>query len=232
MGVGMSCAVLFDMDGVLVDSEPVHAAAVADTLAAVGLPPLAPGGYERVFLGRTDVAGFRDYLRELGRAERDLSELLEIKAAAFARRFPHEVRPLADGQATLRALAESGWRVAIISGARAAEIAMVVERFGLGRWVQATVSGDAVPEGKPNPAPYLLGAAHLGVAPADCVVVEDAPAGVQAAKRAGMRCLAVDRTGAAEQLRAAGADQVVREITPAAVTALAGCAGGRPRPSA
>jgi len=51
-------AILFDMDGVLIDSEPVHQAAVADALTAVGLPPLAPGDYERVFLGRTDWLGF------------------------------------------------------------------------------------------------------------------------------------------------------------------------------
>ena len=214
-------AILFDMDGVLIDSEPVHQAAVADALTAVGLPPLAPGDYERVFLGRTDWLGFRDYLQETGRADVDLVEVLEIKAAAFARRFPREVRPLTDGQATLRAMAEAGYRIAIVSGALASEIAMVVERFGLGRWVEATVSGDEVPEGKPNPAPYLLGAERLGVPPEACLVIEDAPPGVRAAKRAGMRCLAVDRTGDPEALYAAGADQVVTQLTPATVMTLA-----------
>jgi len=214
-------AILFDMDGILVDSEPVHEAAVADALAAVGLPPLAPGDYERVFLGRTDWLGFRDYLQETGREDIDLDEVLEIKAAAFARRFPHEVRPLADGQATLRAMAEAGYRIAIVSGALASEIAMVAERFALGHWVEATVSGDEVPEGKPNPAPYLLGAKRLRVAPEACLVIEDAPAGVRAAKRAGMRCLAVDRTGDPEALRSAGADQVVTQLTPATVMTLA-----------
>jgi len=147
--------------------------------------------------------------------------VLEIKAAAFARRFPREVRPLTDGQATLRAMAEAGYRIAIVSGALASEIAMVVERFGLGRWVEATVSGDEVPEGKPNPAPYLLGAERLGVPPEACLVIEDAPPGVRAAKRAGMRCLAVDRTGDPEALYAAGADQVVTQLTPATVMTLA-----------
>lgn len=215
-------AILFDMDGVLVDSEPAHAAATADALAAVGLPPLGPGDYERVFLGRTDWLGFTDYLSEVGRADLDLDEVLEIKAEAYARRFADEVRPLPDGQATLRALAEAGYRIAIVSGALASEIAMVVEQFALQPWVAATVSGDEVPEGKPSPAPYLLGAERLGVAPEECLVIEDAPVGVLSAKRAGMRCLAVDRTGDPEPLLAAGADRVVDEVSPAAVAALIG----------
>lgn len=99
---------------------------------------------------------------------------------------------------------------------------MVVARFDLGSLVQAVVSGDEVPEGKPNPAPYLLGAERLGLAPEQCLVIEDAPAGVLAAKRAGMRCIAVDRLGEAALLAEAGADQVVERLSMAVVTPFLG----------
>ena len=216
-------AVLFDMDGVLADSEPVHAAALDDVLLAHGLAAAIPEDYERFFLGKTDRAGLADYLRARVNRALDLEALLREKAAAFARRFPAEVRLFPDGVATLRVLAARGYRTAIASGGLTGEIAMVVDLAALGPYVAVRVSGDEVPDGKPNPAPYLLAAERLGVAPARCVVVEDAPAGVAAAKAAGMRCLAVDRTGRPERL--AAADRVVRRLTPEAVEAL----GDQPR---
>lgn len=220
-------AILFDMDGVLVDSEPVHARAADDALAAFGLAPVTPQDYDRYFLGQTDLTALRGYLSALGLADIPLDAVLRRKAAAFARRFADEVRPQPDGLETLRAAAACGWLVAIVSGGLASEIAMVVERFGLAPYLQAIVNGDEVPEGKPNPRPYLLGAERLGRAPERCLVIEDAPAGVAAARAAGMRCLAVDRLGRPETL--AQADRVVPELTMAAVEELA---GGAARPDA
>lgn len=211
-------AVLFDMDGVLADSEPVHAAALGDVLRAHGLDAVTDEDYERFFLGKTDRTGLGDYLRARVARAPDLEALLREKAAAFAHRFSREVRLFPDGVATLRALADRGYRIAIASGGLTAEIAMVVDLAALGPYVAVRVTGDEVPDGKPNPAPYLLAAERLGVTPDRCVVVEDAPAGVAAAKAAGMRCLAVDRTGQPEQL--AAADRVVEQLTPQAVEAL------------
>ena len=211
-------AVLFDMDGVLVDSEPVHAAALDDVLGLHGLSPCTLEDYEVFFLGKTDRTGLDAYLRARLAEPPDLEVLLAEKAAAFARRFAAEVRVFPDGVGTLRALAERGYRVAIATGGLDAEIAMVVALTGLAPYVAARVSGDEVPDGKPNPAPYLLAAQRLGVPPERCVVVEDAPAGVAAAKAAGMRCLAVDRTGQPERLVAA--DRIVERLTPEAVIAL------------
>ncbi|HET9016776.1 MAG TPA: HAD family phosphatase [Thermomicrobiaceae bacterium] len=211
-------AVLFDMDGVLADSEGVHAAALDDVLAAHGLPPATAEDYARFLLGKTDRTGLADYLRARADRPLDLEALLKEKATAFARRFPAEVHLFPDGVDTLRVLAARGYRVAIASGGLEREIAMVVDLAGLAPVLSARVSGEEVPDGKPSPAPYLLAAARLGVAPPRCVVVEDAPAGVAAAKAAGMRCLAVDRVGRPEWL--AAADQVVAHLTPEAVEAL------------
>lgn len=216
--------VLFDMDGVLVDSEPAHAAATSAALEAVGFDPLPLDEYDRYFYGRTDRAGFRDYLDRAGRTDVSLAEVIRRKADAYAAGFTDSVQPLADGLATLREAAAEGWQIAIVSSALAGEIALVVERFELDRYVQLTVSGEDVEHGKPNPQPYLLAAERLGRTPAQCLVIEDTPAGVAAARGAGMCCLAVDRLDQPERL--AGADRIVTTVSLAAVKALAAECGG------
>jgi HAD superfamily hydrolase (TIGR01509 family) len=211
-------AILFDMDGVLVDSEPAHEAATDEVTRAVGLGPVDAASFARYFFGRTDYVGYRDYLAARGRPDLDLDELLERTAEAFARRFSEAVRPFDDGLETLRRAHAAGYRLAIVSGARNSEIALVVERFGLAPYLELTVGGDDVPVGKPSPAPYLTAGRRLGLEPASCLVIEDAPPGIASAKAAGMRCLAVDRLGQPAAL--AAADRIVSRVSLAEVEAL------------
>jgi HAD superfamily hydrolase (TIGR01509 family) len=206
------------MDGVLIDSEPAHEAATDEIMRENGLGPISSEVFARYFFGRTDYVGFRDYLAAIGRDDISIEELMRRKAAAFARRFAEEVRPHPDGLSTLREAAARGYPIAVVSGARNAEIALVVERFQLRPLLAATIGGDDVPEGKPSPAPYLAGAERLGFDPAACVVIEDAPPGIASARAAGIRCLAVDRLGRPDLL--AEADRVVTCVTLQAVLAL------------
>lgn len=218
-------AVIFDMDGVLIDSEPVHLVATDEIARRYGLPPVTPDVFARYFFGRTDYSGFLDYLAVLGRTDLSIDELIEANADAYARRFPTEVQPFSDGIEALHAAIEHGYRVAIVSGARNSEVEAVVTRFGLAGLLDAAVGGDDVPIGKPDPAPYLTGAAQLGLAPGRCLVVEDAPAGVSSAIAAGMRCLAVDRVGRPGLL--ARANRVVTTVTIGAIEDLVQEAGRR-----
>jgi HAD superfamily hydrolase (TIGR01509 family) len=204
-------AVIFDMDGVLIDSEPVHQIATDEVARRYGLPPVTPEVFSRYFFGRTDYSGFLDYLTAVGRPDLSIPELIEANAEAYARRFTAEVEAFPDGLAALHAAFEHGYRLAIVSGARNSELDAVVTRFELAGLLETTVGGDDVPIGKPDPAPYLTGAHKLGLAPAQCLVIEDAPAGVASAKAAGMRCLAVDRVGWPDVL--AEADRVVTRVT-------------------
>lgn len=216
-------AILFDMDGVLVDSEPAHEAATDEAARESGLGPIDAATFARYFFGRTDYAGYVDYLAARGRKDLDLGALLGRTAAAYARRFDDAVRPFPDGLETLRRARAAGYRVAIVSGARTAEIALVVARFALAPSLDLTVSGDDVPHGKPNPDPYLTAARYLGLEPGACLVVEDAPAGIAAARAAGMRSLAIDRLGAPQRL--AAADRVVARISLTAIEELASATG-------
>ncbi len=212
-------AVIFDMDGVLIDSEPVHQRATDETAQQFGLPPVDVDTFARYFFGRTDYTGFLDYLAAVERTDLSIPALMEAKARTYERRVSDEVQPFPDALNALRACVARGYRVAIVSGARNRELHAVVALFGLAPLLDATVGGDDVPVGKPDPAPYLAGASELGLPPERCLVVEDAPAGVASAVAAGMRCLAVDRTGHPERLRAA--DRIVRAVSIEAIEDVA-----------
>ncbi|HEX8118708.1 MAG TPA: HAD-IA family hydrolase, partial [Pyrinomonadaceae bacterium] len=88
-------------------------------------------------------------------------------------------------------LREEGWRQAVASSAPRANLEVIVEALGLSDYFAAVAAAEDVTEGKPDPQVFLVAAARLGVEPAHCVVVEDAPAGTEAARRAGMRCVGV-----------------------------------------
>ena len=190
-------AVMFDMDGVLIDSEPVHKVALQAVLAAYGLPVPGDADWEPVFLGRPDRDGLLDWFRLHG-IEHDPRPLMDDKQIFFAERFDELVTPHADGQWLARALAELGVPLALVSGARRNEIELTLERFNLRSLFQATVSADDVSVGKPDPEPYLRGAEALGVDPRETLVIEDAPAGMRAALAAGARVVVVDRYGTPE----------------------------------
>lgn len=212
-------AVIFDMDGVLIDSEPIHQAATDEVAQRYGLPPVTQEIFVTYFYGRTDYSGFLDYLSAVDRTDLSIQELIEANTETYAQRFPNEVQPFGDAIHCLRQAAERGYRLAIVSGGRNSEIAAVVERFELTPLLNITVGGDDVPVGKPDPAPYLTGAMRLGLEPRQCLAIEDTAAGVSSALAAGMRCLAVDRTGQSELL--AAADRVVTTLTIASIEALA-----------
>ncbi|HEX8118158.1 MAG TPA: HAD-IA family hydrolase, partial [Pyrinomonadaceae bacterium] len=108
---------------------------------------------------------------------------------------------------SLDRLREAGWLQAVASSAPRANLEVIVEALGLSDYFAAVAAAEDVTEGKPDPQVFLVAAARLGVEPARCVVVEDAPAGTEAARRAGMRCVGV--LSSHEELKA---DIVVRTL--------------------
>lgn len=191
-------AVLFDMDGVLIDSEPAHQAAAQAVLRERGLPVPDDADWLRVFLGRPDRDGLVDWFAE-HRIAADVAALMAAKQDQVVARLVTEVVPYEDGQWLARALHERGVPLALVSGARRAEIDLVLGRFTLGGVFAATVSADDVTTGKPDPEPYLRGAAALDVPARECLVIEDAVPGLRAAKAAGAAAIVVDRLGQPER---------------------------------
>ncbi|MCO5177299.1 MAG: HAD family phosphatase [Thermomicrobiales bacterium] len=187
-------AVLFDMDGVLIDSEPVHFRMTVETLAHFGLPVPSEQEYDEFLFGRPDRDGFSDWLLRK-HLDAPVDDLLIEKLARMTRGFAELVEPYRDGQWLARELAGHGLPLAIVTGGRRAEVNMVIDLFDLGDVFTAAISSDDVPDGKPDPGPFLAGAAALGADPAACVVLEDALPGLRAAQAAGMWPIVVDRRG-------------------------------------
>ena len=216
----MSCrAVIFDFNGTLSDDEPILYRIYAELFAEHGRPLSERDYYDRL-------AGLSDpeiVHRWLG--YRNDSE------AVISRRVTRYRELVADGStvtpAVRRAVAAAAARVpvAIVSGASAAEIRPVIAAARLEEVFATVVTSDDVRHGKPHPEGYEIALQRLegrapGLQPGEVTVLEDTEAGVAAAKAAGMRCIAVGRTLAADRL--AAADEVVTGVDEALIECILG----------
>lgn len=181
-------AVLFDFDGVLVDSEPVRFAAGQQALAEVGVA-LDWERFVRHWLGRTDRAGLGEILGE--RYEADGPGVAARRNALYEARLD-EVPAFPDALGLLERL-PAGLRTAVATGSRRPEVDRILARLGILPRFQALVTAEDYARAKPAPDPFLAAADRLAVEPAACLVVEDTGAGVAAALAAGMPVVAVDR---------------------------------------
>jgi HAD superfamily hydrolase (TIGR01509 family) len=207
--------VVFDLDGVVVDSEPTHERANAEWLAGLGTalaPDLAEAMMGRRVRDLTDVIA--------GQAGLGPDEAFAGREAVFWRLLGEQALPPMPGlHAALVRLAGAGLPLAVASSGTRTYVEHVLERLGVAGAFAAVVSGEEVASGKPAPDVYLLAAERLGAEPADCVAVEDAPHGIAAARAAGMRVVAVPhaRTEALDLNRA---DVVVADLEAAAAWIL------------
>jgi HAD superfamily hydrolase (TIGR01509 family) len=192
MSPSPSTAVIFDLDGTLVDSEPNYYEAGRRVLAAHGVPGFTWREHTR-FIG----IGTRETLETLRRehgidapVERLLAEKnrVYLQLAEHSHAFP-AMRELVE------ALRAGGHPLAVASGSSRAAIDATLGATGLGTALPVRVSAEDVGRGKPAPDVFLAAARLLGADPAGCVAIEDAPPGAEAARRAGMRCLAVPYAG-------------------------------------
>ena len=207
-------ATLFDFDGVLVDSEPVHLAAFNDVLAPQGIA-LAPDEYVARYLSMDDAGVFRTALSHRQRTlrEEEVRALVEAKHPRFLARFADSFRVFPGAVELLTRRARRG-PVGIVSGALLEEITFALDRMGVRDAVGFIVSAGRTTASKPDPAPYLLGMDELGRLGHDggVVVLEDSPGGVVSAKKAGLRCVAVTHSCEKGELHAAGADAVTADL--------------------
>lgn len=205
-------AVIFDFDGVLVDSEPVHEAAVRDALRAVGVEPAWTDWSRYVGLGDRDA--FTRILADHGREfdEPTYRAMRDAKLTSISARFARgDAAPAPSAVALVRAAAQAV-PVAVCSGSRRAEVEPVLEAIGVAGHFRVVTTADEVARTKPDPEGYLLTARLLGVAPGSCIAIEDTPTGTRAATSAGCVCVCVATTAPAERLRAEGAALVAPTI--------------------
>jgi len=181
-------AVLFDLDGTLVDSEPTYYEADRRLLASRGIPFSAED--KRRYIGGGNLEMMADLKRRFGFPE-SAAALAEEKNRIYLELAPHHTRPYPEMARFVERLRGAGLPLAVASGSSPAVLEAVLEAVGLGHAFDAVVSAEEVARGKPAPDVFLEAARRLGAAAPECLVVEDAWQGVQAARSAGMRCLAV-----------------------------------------
>jgi beta-phosphoglucomutase-like phosphatase (HAD superfamily) len=196
-------AIVFDFDGVIADTEPLHWRAFIDVLEPLGIS-FDYDTYLREYIGFDDRDAFR-YVsanHDLNLADGRLEEMVERKAAAFARIVGEGIAPFPGSVELIRATA-AAWPIAIASGALRADIDLILPAIGDGSLpplFKAIVTADNVTKSKPDPETYTLAAQRLGVDPRRCLAIEDTPTGLQSARAAGLRTLAVAHSYPAARL--------------------------------
>lgn len=185
-------AALFDLDGTLLDSEPAYLESDRAFLAGYGVD--YTDELNRGYVGRGSKAMLEDLAARFPDsrlASVPIAELIALKDEAYASYAPGRVRAFPATAALARALAARGVALAIASGSSRAVIDLMIGSESLGALFPVRVSSEEVPRGKPEPDVFIEAARRLGVEPGACLVLEDSPYGVAAAKKAGMRCVAL-----------------------------------------
>jgi beta-phosphoglucomutase len=198
-------AVLWDLDGTLVDSEEYHWHSWRETMAAEGV--VLTHEQFRASFGQRNDSILRMWLGP-DLAPQRMDRIADAKED-FYRRLVRTggLSPLPGAAEWVRRLHAERWMQAIASSAPRLNIEVVLDVIGLPDQFEASVSAEDVRIGKPDPQVFLLAASRLEIPPARSIVVEDAAAGIEAARRGGMRSIAVSRTGAPMP-----ADIVVRSL--------------------
>lgn len=204
-------AVLWDLDGTLVDSAEQHWQSWRETLEANGLT--VTHAQFRATFGQRNDAILRQWLGDAVPSERrrDLGHRKEVRYRELV--AAGGLIPLPGAAEWVRRLDGAGWRQAVASSAPRLNVEVVVRALGLAPHFAALVAAEDVEHGKPAPDVFLAAATRLDVPPAQCVVVEDAAAGVEAARRAGMRSVGVGGAGfAPADVVVQALDQLPRDV--------------------
>jgi HAD superfamily hydrolase (TIGR01509 family) len=180
-------AVIFDMDGVLVDSEPLHYESDITLLERLGIS--APEGCLDRFVGMTNPVMWAEIAREFA-IEQDVDEILNAQLSLKLKLLKKaDLKPIDGIPELLAEIRKARLPVAVASSSSAIFIKEVLSRIGVSRYIDAYVSGENVKRSKPEPDVFLKAAETIGVDPALCVAIEDSKNGAIAAKRAGMKCV-------------------------------------------
>lgn len=179
---------MFDLDGVLVDTEVISREASDRVLKEVGISQ-TDEERKKVF-GRRTFENYKAAIEARG-LDIDPQKLVDKKNELFKKMIKGRLKPLPGIGKLLASLKEAGYKLAVVSSSPEGRVYATLDEVKLTDKFDAIVTGDCCVKGKPNPEPFRVAAKRIGVRPSECVVVEDAEIGVEAAKAAGMKVIAV-----------------------------------------
>lgn len=201
--------VIFDMDGVIVNSEPVIMQAALDALNSGGIPASKDDFIQ--FIGAGEENFITEPCKRAGR--QDLTDTLTERMFQNFENAIADMEVFPSAKPLIEKLKNAGYTIALVSSAARRKLMASLKAADIDpSSFTVILSGSDVTEKKPSPMPYLLAAERLGADPRDCLVIEDAISGVKSAKSAGMTCAAVTTSFPAEKLDEAGADYITDDI--------------------
>ena len=205
----MTAALLFDLDGTLIDSDTAHLRAFQRVFAAHGVAVDEAAYFKRIH-GSDNAAIGRDFLPRLSEAER--AATLAAKEERY-REDLGDVEPIAGVEALLDYAAARDLRCAVVTNAPRANVEAVLGALGLAARLPVRVLGPELARAKPDPLPYLTALARLGAEAGRSLAFEDSLSGLSAAKGAGLAVVGLTTTLAADKLIAAGAEIAIADFT-------------------
>jgi beta-phosphoglucomutase family hydrolase len=201
-------ALIFDMDGTLVDNMDVHIEVWCAVLASYGVE-VEPAAFHAATAGRTNRDILREYLPE--RSDEELGAIAEEKESQYRAQYRPRLAPIAGALEWLMEAQRRGMTMAVATAAPPDNIDFVLDTLDLRRFFQVVVGAHQVERGKPAPDLFLLAASQLETAPSGCVVFEDSLGGIEAAKRAGMKVVVITTSLDAETV---SGDPEVVQVAP------------------
>lgn len=189
-------AVIFDMDGVISDTQKLHAKVESEILGEFGIN-ISPEEVTERYAGVKTEEFFDDLLRSQPKPY-DLKELLNKKWKQMAEMGDVSVEAVEGSKELIQNLHGAGYKMAVGSASNFEYVERVIENLGLREYFGFLITGDMVKKGKPDPEIFLLAASKLGVEPEKCVVIEDGRSGMRAAKSGNMKCIGLVKSKTAE----------------------------------
>lgn len=188
----MKKAILFDLDGLIVDSETLGIEVAMQVCGQLGiaLTPLE----QRAFIGVTDEKFYRELFVERG-VSFDVKEIVQKHFAIYENLLAIDCKSFLGASSLPKVLKSLGYKLAVVSGSTRHQIDIVLQSLDITNCFDVIVSCDDIATSKPSPEGYLTAAKMLDIHPEDCVVLEDAESGIKAGKQAGMRVIGVMNAG-------------------------------------
>ena len=202
-------AILFDLDGVVIDSEPAHERSLIESSDRLGrrITLLET----KQFKGSTELDCARILQKLTGSAETDLSRIVQLRIEVFRNLFK-EINLVEGVLPFLCQCKTKKWPIALTTSAQREMQELAFRQFGLSNYFDVVVTGNDITHGKPHPEPYLKTAEKIGYPPTQCLVIEDSQNGVRSAKAAGCQAVGITTSFSSNVLLAVGADLVVQSF--------------------
>ena len=205
----MITAVIFDMDGVIVDSEPIHIEAEKQTLLKYGVKITTEE--LRTYTGTTAEFEFNDLIRKY-KLNTTAKTLFDVKEDIMFRLLEERTEPTIGVIDLIKNLKQQGFKLGIATSGHRKLAQYYLNKLGIASFFDTVVCAEDITRSKPDPEIFLKAAQRLGVEPAKCIVIEDAKLGIEAAVKAGMKCIGYSNPNSGNQ-DLSKADWLVADFT-------------------